>query len=75
MSHTHPARQEENLVLNLGLLIISSVLFSLGHVTFPSKMPHLSSVVISFQCDFEIVILTGERKIWEGVREGKEKNR
>ena len=47
-------------------LISSSVFFSLCHVTFPSKMPQLSNMVISFQCDFEAFGMTsrgdGERE-------------
>ena len=91
LSHAHPTRQEENRALNLGLLIISSLLFSLCHMTFPSKMSHLSSMIISFQCDFEAVILPrekererererereerGERRKRDGVRWGEKKRK
>ena len=48
--------------MNLQLLIISSVLFLQGHVTFPAKMPHLSNMVMSFQYDLEAGILLGVQR-------------
>lgn len=60
--------------MNLGLLIISSVLFLLCHVTFPAKMPHLSNMVMSFQYDLEAGILLGVQREIKTER-GREKKR
>lgn len=68
------ARQEENLALNLGLLIISSLLFLLCHVTFPAKMPHLSSMVMSFH-DLGAGILLGVQGEIKREREWRREQR
>lgn len=56
--------------MNLGLLIISSVLFLQCHVTFRAKMPHLSNMVMSFQFDIEAGVLLG---VWREIKKERGK--
>lgn len=61
--------------MNLGLLIISSVLFLQGHETFPAQMPHLSKMVMSYDLEAGMLLELQRRIKSERERERKMRNR